>query len=182
MGNMQDRWTQLHSKSSISTCHCRSLMCLEQKQAWQMSQVHLEVRACRVGAAHEGHLRDAQSISRAVLNLRPKRTDIGLFVRESNAQEEHQDPEGQPAGGRLAHKYVGAIRASRIPPLARGEMSTGGFDMPDPNLLKGAESGDRVFMWCASFVTQRRASLSHKFEGEEGVVWAGWDIRRQQMI
>lgn len=56
--------------------------------------------------------------------------------------------------------------------------------MLDPN-LKGAESGDPTFMWCASLVTHRRASLSHTFEGEEGVVWAGWsgwEIHRQQLI
>lgn len=53
--------------------------------------------------------------------------------------------------------------------------------MLDPN-LKGAESGDPTFMWCLSLVMQRRASLSHKFEGEEGVVWAGWDTRRQRLI
>lgn len=44
--------------------------------------------------------------------------------------------------------------------------------MLDPN-LKGAESGDPTFMWCASLVTQQRASLSHTFEREEGVVRAG---------
>jgi hypothetical protein len=53
--------------------------------------------------------------------------------------------------------------------------------MLDPNLM-GAESGDPTFMWCASLVTQQRASLSHAFEGGEGVVWAGWEIRRQQLI
>lgn len=64
---------------------------------------------------------------------------------------------------------MGAIRAAGYDGVATDEMRAGGFDMLDPNLM-GAESGDPTFMWCASLVTQRRASLSHAFEGKEGVV------------
>lgn len=72
---------------------------------------------------------------------------------------------------------MGAIRAAQDATVGHRRDERRWVDMLDPN-LKGAESGDPTFMWCLRLVTQQRASLSHRFEREEGVVWTGWDIHR----
>lgn len=109
----------------------------------------------------------------------PRRTDIGLFAKAKATRR---------ASSIDKKAWQRKSGASRWVPSSQQDVTVGHrrderrwVDMLDHNLSRIPNQVTKPSCG-ASLVTQQRASLSHAFEREEGVVWTGWNIHRQQLI